>query len=271
MKITQILANDNYIIVNKELIKMYGLEEAILIGELCSEYEYWFKKEIVEDGYFYSTIENVEERTTLSAFKQRKILKKLKDEFGILDYTLKGIPAKRYIKLNEEKILEQMTNFNSKMLKNLTTGCENIKQQYAKKFNTKNNKKNNKKNNATAVKQDVKKLTTDETEIIKFYEENIGTLTPFIAEELLEYLRTMNIELIQEAIKIATRNNIRSWSYIRGILKSWDNKGFKVIADIEQERKQDTKGLNSEWDAEEEARRIFGDDYERISDRDKKT
>ena len=33
-----LLSNTGYIIVNKEIIKKIGLHEAILLGELCSEY-----------------------------------------------------------------------------------------------------------------------------------------------------------------------------------------------------------------------------------------
>lgn len=35
-----LLSNTGYIIVNKEIIKKIGLHEAILLGELCSEYIY---------------------------------------------------------------------------------------------------------------------------------------------------------------------------------------------------------------------------------------
>ena len=36
-----ILSNDGYIILNKYVMKALGLHEAILLGELCSEYIYW--------------------------------------------------------------------------------------------------------------------------------------------------------------------------------------------------------------------------------------
>lgn len=43
MTITNFLTNDSYIITNKFLIQIIGLESAILLGELCSEYNYWEK------------------------------------------------------------------------------------------------------------------------------------------------------------------------------------------------------------------------------------
>ena len=58
-----ILSNDGYIILNKYVMKALGLHEAILLGELCSEYIYWYKEEKLQDGFFYSTRENIEKET----------------------------------------------------------------------------------------------------------------------------------------------------------------------------------------------------------------
>ena len=74
MEIIDFLANDNYIIVNKDLIRKIGLNEAVLIGELASEYKSWRKKEKLVDDMFYSTIDNIEENTGLNEYHQRKII-----------------------------------------------------------------------------------------------------------------------------------------------------------------------------------------------------
>ena len=74
MGVLQLISSRNFIVVNKELLKAFGIDEAILLGELASEYDYWEKQEKINDGFFFSTIENVEENTTLSAHKQRKAL-----------------------------------------------------------------------------------------------------------------------------------------------------------------------------------------------------
>lgn len=143
MGILQLISTSNFITVNKDLIKELGLEEAILLGELASEYEYWQKKDEIQDGYFYSTIENIEEKTILTAYKQRKCLENLKNK-GIIDVQIKGIPAKRYIKIYEEQVIKI---FNNKLLKNFTTRCEKISQLEVKKLNGNNNIINNNINN----------------------------------------------------------------------------------------------------------------------------
>ena len=65
--IISLLSNSGYIIVNKTIIKKLGLHEAIIIGELCSEYIHWEKMNKLEDNYFYSTRENCDVITGLSS------------------------------------------------------------------------------------------------------------------------------------------------------------------------------------------------------------
>lgn len=77
MGILQLLASRNFITVNKTLIQTLGIEEAIMLGELASEYDYWENNDKLEEGWFFSTVENVEENTTLTKYKQKKALDNL--------------------------------------------------------------------------------------------------------------------------------------------------------------------------------------------------
>ena len=96
-------------------------------------------------------------------------------------------------------------------------------------------------------------------EIIKCYEENIGLITPATAEILFSY-NDIDYRMIIEAIKIASLNNKRNCRYIQGILNSWVNKGYKIVADIqiEQEEKGKMKQVEEHQETEEEkiARKI---------------
>ena len=109
MGLVSMIASNNYIVVNKQLAKTFGLEEAILLGELASEMEYWQQRGELKDGYFYSTIENVKDSTTLSDKRQRSALNTLK-EAGIIDMKLAGLPAKRYIRIREKQLAEILLN-----------------------------------------------------------------------------------------------------------------------------------------------------------------
>lgn len=55
-------------------MRAFSIEEAILLGELASEYEYLKKQYALENEWFYSTVENIEKNTTLSQNKQKKDL-----------------------------------------------------------------------------------------------------------------------------------------------------------------------------------------------------
>ena len=57
------------------------------------------------------------------------------------------------------------------------------------------------------------------------YEENIGTLTPLVAEELEEAERLYPAAWIEAAMRRAVEANARSWRYVRRILERWAVEG----------------------------------------------
>ena len=57
--------------------------------------------------------------------------------------------------------------------------------------------------------------------VFALYEQNIGLLTPLIADELREAEQTYPAEWIEEAFREAVSLNKRSWKYIRAILERW--------------------------------------------------
>ena len=157
-------ASNNYGLYNKTLAKKIGLHESIFLGEIISEYDYWNRMHsLTDDGYFYSTVENVMESTTLSDYQQRSIIKHLV-ELKILDVKVAGMPAKRYFRINEEQfyaiLLEDDKDSDNnpestssketcyKDLTELTTSSKESKEQDLNSVKTNNNnipltKKNN--------------------------------------------------------------------------------------------------------------------------------
>lgn len=65
----------------------------------------------------------------------------------------------------------------------------------------------------------------DRPNIFVVYEQNIGMLTPMIAEDLNDWLDTVPEDWIEAAIKIASQANKRSMRYISGILKRCNDEG----------------------------------------------
>jgi DNA replication protein len=62
-------------------------------------------------------------------------------------------------------------------------------------------------------------------DIFTLYEQNIGMLTPMIAEELRDALKLYTENWIRDAIKEAVNHNKRKWSYISAILERWTAEG----------------------------------------------
>lgn len=68
-------------------------------------------------------------------------------------------------------------------------------------------------------------LPLERPNIFKVYEENIGPLTPIIADELKGAEAQYAPEWIAEAIALAVENNKRSWKYCEAILRRWKEEG----------------------------------------------
>ncbi len=61
--------------------------------------------------------------------------------------------------------------------------------------------------------------------IFTLYENNIGILTPMIANSLIDAENTYPAEWIIEAFQLAVENNKRNWRYCETILKRWKTDG----------------------------------------------
>jgi DNA replication protein len=67
--------------------------------------------------------------------------------------------------------------------------------------------------------------TEEQPDIFTLYEQNIGMLTPMIADELRDAERLYPETWIRDAIKEAVSLNKRSWRYIAKILERWSAEG----------------------------------------------
>jgi DNA replication protein len=83
--------------------------------------------------------------------------------------------------------------------------------------------------------------------IFKLYEENLGPLTPMIADALKDAEKTYPPEWVAEALGIAVKNNKRNWKYVEAILHRWKEEGHA--------KKQDRR------DAQEDGRRYAEGEY----------
>ena len=63
--------------------------------------------------------------------------------------------------------------------------------------------------------------------IYRIYEDNIGPLTPIIADTLKDAEKEYPTSWIEEAIRIAVESNARSWRFIQVVLDRWRREGKK--------------------------------------------
>ena len=61
--------------------------------------------------------------------------------------------------------------------------------------------------------------------IFALYEENIGSITPLIAEELKDAEQRYPAQWLREAVREAVELNKRSWRYVASILRRWETEG----------------------------------------------
>jgi DNA replication protein len=87
-------------------------------------------------------------------------------------------------------------------------------------------------------------LEVERPNIFRLYEENIGPLTPMVADMLRETEQTYRFDWIEEAIRIAVQNNVRRWKYVEAILRSWQEEGRDGTnrRDAEKDRRRYIEG-----------------------------
>lgn len=235
----EILKPSGYVVVNKKLMKILGIDGALLFGELLSEYDYYLEHDqLTDDDCFFSKAENIENNISMSAYRQREAIKTLKS-YGLVDVELRGVPAKNYYRLNISNIQDflnsDVKNFDNKIL--TTVSSEKLLDPDVKNFD--NSYKNNnieKINNICvsevkkeAKQKDVKNLSP--LKALEVYKEEFD-LSPEIVEALREFID----------MRRRNKNNITALGLRRDLLKL-----FKLSTDPEEQLKIIYKSIDKCW------------------------
>lgn len=84
-------------------------------------------------------------------------------------------------------------------------------------------------------------LGPERPSIYRLYEQNIGPMTPLLADNLQDAEDTYPAEWIEEAFRIAVEKNVRNWRYVDAILRRWHERGYdgrETRRDTEKSRRQ---------------------------------
>ena len=211
----------------------------LLLNATHQEYDTLFKGKRItlQKGQLITGTISISQKLKINKDKVQRILKSFENDKQITQQTSN---KNRLISiLNWDKYQE----FDKQNDKQVINKCETDDKQLITNKNVKNIK--NDKNVTTTVGDSCVDGLQD---IIDFYNENIGLITPYGLEVLSDYAKEMPTDLIIYAMEISVEANVRTIQYIKGILNNWSNKGIKTLIEAKKEnQKQNKKDEIEEW------------------------
>ena len=123
--VTSFLDGSAYTNINHNMV--IGLEgnlyEAFLLSRLLNLYSYFSNNKLLQDGWFFQTVDDIADNCGISEAKQRHALQNLQKR-GLIEMKLKGSPPKRHFKVDVDKVVGL---FN--ITKTTTTKMQEVKQE----------------------------------------------------------------------------------------------------------------------------------------------
>ncbi|MFW6016186.1 MAG: hypothetical protein ACOCRK_07080 [bacterium] len=276
-----LIRSGSFITVSKPLIIKLGLNGATILCELLSMLSYYDENNQlrIEDGekWFFCTIKELYERTSLKRSAQDKAIDKLID-LNLIKKDQKGRPAKRYFCCNDKKIeefiiksfqdydkLKDKEGRHTGKLKKLTkinndtnTPKENLGDSYNHQrvenrhsSLSKNNKlecrkqaniyKNNTINNNFINDDDDNKLSDNLDEKLKSRIESL--FKEMFKSDVADYhwkkifSYNFNNDMLFKDINKCYNHNAHSFKYLTCILDGWKEKGYEDVSDITNNNK----------------------------------
>ena len=262
----QLLMSSNYYTLNKQIVKELGIESAFLLTILIEASDGLADNE----GWFYQTIEKIGELTGLGRHKQDKIIKELID-LKILEQKNKGVPCKRYFKVNYEMIENLVfQNQQSSLSENGKLDCQKKTNYSAENSQTSlsengNNKEYiinnlNKELNHKEHNKSYDDCSDDLKAIKKWFKENQIDFSKKHENKIIELLKNNSLgyllKLFQEQIDI-----LKNKPGVKNIAAIFSNHLFKGTAEINlkeiENREIEQENLKKEEKKESERNEKF--------------
>lgn len=172
------------------------------------------------------------------------ISKKLKINKDKVQRTLKCFEIDKQIEQetsNKNRLIsilnwEQYQDNDNENDKQMINKCETNDKQLITNKNIKNIK--NDKNIITTIDDSCVDGLQD---VIDFYQDNIGLITPYTVEVFTDYAKEMPEDLIIYAMQISVEANKRTIQYIKAILNNWQKAGIKTLVDAKKDNHKNCK------------------------------
>lgn len=190
-------------------------------------------------------------------FYETEVVKHSTDGIRSMRAGLHELEEKGYLSRKRERVGNRLRGSiwllseTPQKLQNVTLqndSLQNVNLQNSTLTNTNNNNTNNNNNNITTTTG-----TTEIGSVYEFWESNVGSLSPYLIEEIQaiyedwEKVSKQPKEMILESIKMALDKGVRNISYIKTILKRWYDNRIYNIEDLkaDQERFEKNKERKS--------------------------
>ena len=261
----QLLMSSNYYTLNKQIVKTLGIEPAFLLTILIEASDGLAD----DEGWFYQTIEKIGELTGIGRHKQDKIIKDL-IESKILEQKNKGVPCKRYFKINYEMIenlvfQKQQTSLSQ----NDKLDCKKETNLFVKNSQTclsqnGNNKEHNINNINKELNHKEEKAPDDLKKIKEWFKKNEIDFSKKHEDKIIELLKNNSIDyllnLFQEQIDIL--KNKKDVKNIAAVFSAHLFKGtcevnLQAIEQKELEQEKIKKEQRKEYKGNDKAMEVF--------------
>ena len=201
------LTQDSFLMVNKKLTQIYGIQFAGILNNLIDKYKYFHNRGMDEEGWFFVTDKQQMQQMGISIHTLKKTRESIKT-FKFIQIKRKGIPAKLFYKVNTNKLLDFLENdidltFYNNISKISITGYGKFLQLIMENIDNyiriTDNKKNREKEKKTSV--------DDDTEI--FPKKQIKQLLPKI-----KYITPSQFEMFYKAYpkKVGRGDAEKAWN-----------------------------------------------------------
>ena len=203
----QLLMSSNYYTLNKQVVKTLGIEPAFLLTILIEASDGLAD----DEGWFYQTIETLEDLTGLSRHKQNKIIQDL-IEASILIQENRGTPCRRFFKISFQEIENLVfKKTETSLLKIDKLDCKKLTNYSVKKSQTSllkidNNKEHNINNINKELNHKEEKAPDDLKKIKEWFKKNEIDFSKKHEDKIIKLLKNNSIDYIlnffQEQIDI---------------------------------------------------------------------
>lgn len=105
-----IFAFGNWFPIHRSFIKAFGFEKAVFIHYLIDLASQLLKNGKCKGHWFFCTTERLERELYISWEVQNRLIRSLV-EIGVIETKQMGMPAKRYLKVNTEKLMSVLLSF----------------------------------------------------------------------------------------------------------------------------------------------------------------